>query len=156
MTKPPKPGPGGGGGGPGPNNGEGPPESGMVYVLSTDIVNFCGHENHRASKCGGHLASIHNQEEMIIVMSLIQQDPTNSDGYWIGGQQDSESRNDEGPEDPSLVKWEWSDGTAPWFDNNGAYWKDGEPNNTIGQINGKSKGSHHVSLLKSAPPERQP
>jgi hypothetical protein len=64
---------------------------------------------------------------------------------WIGGIQDHAFRNDTGPEnDPNLSSWEWADGEN-WYDDNGALWQAGEPNNAI--LGGK--GEHFV-LITSA------
>ncbi|KAL3909628.1 MAG: hypothetical protein SGILL_008012, partial [Bacillariaceae sp.] len=73
-------------------------------------------------------------------------------GVWIGGSQSESSRNDtEGGQEKDVV-WTWNDGSL-WFDNNGEYWKDGEPDNKVDTLNITDqnrtvtpKGEHHVLL----------
>lgn len=62
------------------------PTSGQVYALVTNKLNYCGHQNHRAGKCGGMLAGMSaptpSQKETIEKMLA---DASNVDNVWYSG-----------------------------------------------------------------------
>ena len=62
---------------------------------------------------GGHLVSVHSQEENRFVDDLR---PANKPVTWMGGSETVEK------------KWVWSDGTSFGY----TFWGDGEPNNQHG------------------------
>ena len=56
-----------------------------IYVLNTQSQSYGGHNNHRATNCGGYSASILSQEEDDIVDALIKQTYPNGKSIFIGG-----------------------------------------------------------------------
>jgi hypothetical protein len=89
--------------------------------------NFTHHEL-RANKCGGHLASILNKDELDLVISLL---PT-SHQVWLGGSSISTCTNEDFKE-----CWEWSDGSTFEYD----AWHDGQPIRNITQMHTKLKNT---------------
>ena len=63
---------------------------------------------------GGHLVSVHSQEEQKFVGDLR---PANKPVMWMGGSDTVEK------------KWVWSDGSSFGY----TFWGDGEPNNQHGR-----------------------
>ena len=111
----------------------------MVYVLRTVFKTNNQHNKHIQEPCQADMASIHNPQEKAIVDSLLAQAAETEDrgGVWIGGQQRGSTQNNNGPE--TEQDWYWVDG-SPWYDNNGAYWAPGQPDNAIGIIWNGSRG----------------
>ena len=100
----------------------------MVYVINLDNRNYCGHEVHRAHKCGGHLASILEPNESEMIAQLLIDNKVVGD-VWIGGNQKQEYRSDDSSNqerNPSFG-WEWADGSCPWI----PQWGVGQPDNEI-------------------------
>ena len=82
-----------------------------VYFLSEVLRTWEDHEN-KAKEWGGHLVSIHSEEEYNYINDL-----RGSNSIWIGGTRKSDN--------PS--EWEWSDGTPFNYTN----WQTDEPNNEL-------------------------
>mmetsp|Transcript_62469 Transcript_62469/g.152089 ORF Transcript_62469/g.152089 Transcript_62469/m.152089 type:complete len:262 (+) Transcript_62469:1312-2097(+) len=93
-----------------------------VYVLDMIPVSHC-HARDRATWCGGHLASITNEQELAFVYELASRAMINSPNdprfgqlgrnnfVWTGGMISSQDGG-----------WYWTDG-SPWYDMNGALWE---------------------------------
>lgn len=79
------------------------------------------------------------------IKEAAKQGRTDVDGVWIGGTQTIESRNHTLQLETN-VAWEWADDSI-WFDNDGAYWADGQPNNALHLTDsGSTKGKHFIVL----------
>lgn len=58
------------------------------FVIQNDKRTWLGHENHRANKCGGHLASVTDAEENEEIAELVDAHSSELVGqsFWLGGQ----------------------------------------------------------------------
>lgn len=123
----------------------------LVYVVSTEIVNYCGHQEHRVHKCGGNLASITSQAEQTMVENLVTSALGSLTDVWIGGAQASAFQSDDSnnQEADPAAGFEWVDG-SPWFDScsGGSCWAAGQPDNLIQleSSTGQFKGQHHIQM----------
>lgn len=81
-----------------------------IFALFENSVSY-DYAKTACEKMGGHLASIHNQQEQEVIESLIV---NKNVAFWLGGN-DSETEG----------VWKWEDGTAWDYDN----WAPDEPNN---------------------------
>ena len=69
------------------------------YIIHTDPRIGRLHEQHASQKCGGHLASITNDDEYEMVVTLMETTlGIDHDGIWLGGIQDMISNKENGVE----------------------------------------------------------
>ena len=87
------------------------------YKFFNDKKNWHEAEAHCVA-LGGHLVSVHSQEENRFVHDLRPANKIGSIGTWMGGSDTVEN------------KWVWSDGTSFDF----TFWDKGEPNNLSGCV----------------------
>ena len=79
------------------------------YAFITEPLSWSAHEA-AAIEWGGHLASVHSEQELFFIQSNME----STTHYYTGGKRTSNNG------------WEWSDGSS--FDYEG-FWAAGEPNN---------------------------
>ena len=89
------------------------------YEISRESLSWGEHER-RAVERGGHLASVHSEEENAEIRALCP-----SGGLWLGGTRRG------GGNGPDAEHWAWSDGT-PW---DYTRWGRGQPDNAGGNQN---------------------
>eukprot|EP00966_Prymnesium_polylepis_P042270 982113-Prymnesium_polylepis.1 len=87
------------------------------YMLNEEKMKWQAHED-AAVAWGGHIASVHSEEEMEHLRSL----HPNQGPFWLGGSRIAGAAGN----GPGAEHWEWSDGTSWEY----TKWADGQPDNT--------------------------